>query len=222
MNPPVQRTIPILIATAVVLFGGAIQGISSHRWTTDTSLAQAAARLDRVALNLGDWKGQALEYNSRDYRRAGIDGALLRRYVDVHTGETVMLLIVCGRPGPISVHTPEVCYAAAGYEVLGSRVRLAIATSTPEKASALWKIELRKLGTIVPEYLGVYYGWTMAGVWQAPDGDARIEFGGNPFLYKMYVIHESSSAGDARGEQSCLAFIRAVEPALRKSLFSAA
>ena len=32
-------------------------------------------------------------------------------------------LILCGRPGPVSIHTPDVCYRGLGYEPTGSPSR---------------------------------------------------------------------------------------------------
>src|SRR4051812_14378566 len=114
-----QRTLPILISTAIVLLGGSVRGVWTHRWASDPDLEMASTRLDRVPMTIGDWTGQSVEYNEKDFSRAGIEGGLLRRYVNRRNGDAVTLLIVCGRPGPISVHTPEVCYPAAGYVVLG-------------------------------------------------------------------------------------------------------
>ena len=51
----------------------------------------------------------------RTMARAGIKGCVYRRYRNPRTGESVSVLLVCGRGGPISVHTPDVCYAGAGY-----------------------------------------------------------------------------------------------------------
>src|SRR4051812_3337978 len=114
-----HRTLPILISTAIVLLGGSVHGIWTHRWTNDRDLEIAAARLDRVPMTIGDWEGQPLEFEVKDYARAGIEGGLSRRYINRRNGDIETLLIVCGPPGPISVHTPEVCYPAAGYVVLG-------------------------------------------------------------------------------------------------------
>jgi hypothetical protein len=214
-----QRILPILVATALVLVAGGIQGIMISRWTTDHSLERAAARLDHVAMTIGDWKGQTVEQNTKDLARAGIVGGLLRRYVNHRNGAVVTLLIVCGPPGPISVHTPEVCYAGAGYDVLGPRVRCSVAPGSKGTPAEFWKIRLRKQRTIAPEYLGIHYAWSAAGDWQAPDGDARLTFAGSPSLYKMYVVRQFTSADEPQEADPSLELIGALLPELRKSLF---
>jgi hypothetical protein len=216
-----HQTTPLLVATAIVLVGGGIQGIASHRWTTNHEVEQAAARLDRVALAVGDWKGQALESSAQDFARAGIVGQLLRRYVNQRTGDVVTLLIVCGRPGSISVHTPEVCYAGAGYEVLGQREKLSSPRDSADSPTEMWKVRLRKVGAIAPELLAVCYGWSTTGVWRAPARDARFEFAGSPYLYKMYLVHSSTTTGGPQEVDPSVEFLRALVPGLRRSLFPA-
>ena len=42
-------------------------------------------------------------------------GYLLRTYTHRISGETFQVLLVCGKPGPTSLHPPDVCYQGAGY-----------------------------------------------------------------------------------------------------------
>jgi hypothetical protein len=213
------RTTPILVATDLVLLAGGIQGTLINRWTTDHSLEAAATRLERVAPTIGDWKGQALKYEARDFTRAGVVGVLLRRYVNQRTGTGLTLMIVCGLPGPISVHTPEVCYAGAGYDILKDRERSEVTLASGAPPAEFWKTRLRKQRTITPEYLAIHYGWTTTGDWQAPNQDARLVFAGKPFLYKMYVVREFTSTEDPSQADPGLEFIKVLVPQLRKSLF---
>jgi hypothetical protein len=214
------RTLPILLATVVVLVSGVTRGIWTDRWSTRRDLDHAAARLDRVAITLGDWTGQPLEFDVEAHARAGIAGGLLRRFVDRRTGEAVSLLIVCGRPGPISVHTPEVCYAGAGYEVVEARTRSHIPLGADASPAEFWRIRLRKVRSIVPEFLDVHYAWSATGAWQAPDRDPRFEFAWYPSLYKLYVVRRSDPTGTP-GPDPGLAFLRALLPELGKPLFPA-
>jgi hypothetical protein len=214
-----RPTFPILIATAVVLLGGVVQGVWVDRWKTNHAPEEAAARLDRVALTIGDWTGRPLEFDTKAYVRAGIVGGLYRRYKNPRSGDAVTLLIVCGLPGPISVHTPEVCYAGAGYESTGARVQTAVPQGEDHLPSAFWKVRMRKLRSIAPELLEIHYGWSSTGAWSAPDRDPRFEFAGSSSLYKMYVVHQVSSTGASGETDPSLEFLRVLVPELRKSLF---
>ena len=63
-----------------------------------------------------------------------IDGYLSRTYTNQGTGATVSLLIVGGKPGPISVHTPDICFSGAGYELKNTPMQTSI---TPEDDPSL-------------------------------------------------------------------------------------
>ena len=78
--------------------------------------AQAAERLDAMPLELGEWDGEVGEVKAGE-AGAGVAGCIKRRYVHRKTGAVVSLFLVCGRPGPVSIHTPEVCYGASGFLV---------------------------------------------------------------------------------------------------------
>lgn len=42
-------------------------------------------------------------------------------YVHRTNGRAAAAMLMCGRPGPIAVHTPDVCYPGAGYRQVGPR-----------------------------------------------------------------------------------------------------
>ena len=77
---------------------------------SSTNIADAAARLDGVPRTLGDWRGEEEPLDAADLQRSGIRGHFSCRYRNIVTGEKIWLLILCGRSGPISVHTPDICY----------------------------------------------------------------------------------------------------------------
>src|ERR1700742_4693745 len=107
-------TTPSTICVLLVGVLGAVHGIYSDRWGPSGQLEKALKRLDRVPIAFGDWAGEDLPFEQSDMARAGIEGTVLRRYKNPRTRESVSLLVVCGRGGPISVHTPDVCYAGSG------------------------------------------------------------------------------------------------------------
>lgn len=213
------RNLPILVATLLVIAAGLVQGFWTNRWVTSHELEAAAERLQRVPKQVGSWEGQDQEFETKDYARAGIVGGLLRRYQNRDTGSVVSVLLVCGRPGPISVHTPDVCYRGAGYDQIDDQTQATVESDAPEPAH-FWWLRMRKQNTVIPEFLGIHYGWSATGDWSAPKGSPRFEFARFPYLYKLYVVREiSTPEGKAESEED-RAFLQAFLPELRKSLFN--
>ena len=66
-------------------------------------------------MNFGDWVGQHRELDPRQVAGAEMTGYLLRSYTHRTSGETFQVLLICGKPGPTSLHPPDVCYQGAGY-----------------------------------------------------------------------------------------------------------
>src|SRR5262245_14554260 len=109
------RILPGVIAVAAVVLTGLVHGYWTERWTPQEGPAPAAARMKDVSLVLGHWEGEALDFTPR--QMDGIAGYLYRRYVNRQSGQSVTVALCCGRPGPVAVHTPDVCYAGGGYDV---------------------------------------------------------------------------------------------------------
>src|SRR5581483_10664642 len=79
------------------------------------------ARLSGVPTSLGDWEYQEVE-GKTGVADPSLAGSIWRQYVNRRTGQKVVCVLVCGRPGPVSIHTPEACYGSSGY-VVGARTR---------------------------------------------------------------------------------------------------
>src|SRR3954453_14809352 len=108
-----RRWLPAVVSAALVLATGAVQGFWTGRWDAPGSGPVDTAALDQIPLQLGEWQGQPLELNSRE--AASYSGVLSRRYVHQRTGQVVSVVLVAGRPGPVSIHSPDYCYPASGY-----------------------------------------------------------------------------------------------------------
>src|SRR5262245_5487809 len=116
------KWIASLTASAVLVASGLVHGFWTDRWVPPADVARAADRLDELPLDVGPWKGHKTEVKPGQ-AGAGVAGCIQRRYENVQTGAGVAIALVCGRPGPVSIHTPEVCYGASGY-LVGKRERV--------------------------------------------------------------------------------------------------
>src|SRR3954470_17091195 len=109
------RILPAVTAAVVVAAGGLVHGFWTDRWGGDGGWGPAAPRLDHVPRAVGDWQAQPLDSSPSD--APDLAGQLYLRYVNRKTGDAVSIALVCGRPGPVCIHTPDVCYAASGHAV---------------------------------------------------------------------------------------------------------
>jgi Protein of unknown function (DUF3485) len=210
----VSGALPKLIAFVAVVIAAVVPGLWGHRWVSSSVLADATARLTLMPMTVGDWEGRDLEINPRELRVAQADGYVQRRYVHRHTGETVTILALCGRPGPISVHTPEVCYAGVGYEELGTVTRREVAGLDGDR---FWYRRFQKTGP-TPTSLGITYAWTASGAWEAVD-NPRLALARHPVVFKLYVVRSLSDPKEPSDADPTMDFLRALVPPLRAALF---
>jgi hypothetical protein len=200
---------------AVVVLTGLVHGFWTGRWQPSRELAEAATRLERVPLQFGEWQGRPQEVDVEPYARAGAAGYWLRRYVHRRSGRAVSVILMCGRAGPMAVHTPDVCYRGAGYEVLAEPVRLTGPDNTTE-----WRTLRVRQPAATPVDLRVFWAWSVDGTWRAPD-NPRLFFRGAPALYKLYLLREAAPSEGGPDEEPCLELARELLPELRRALFPA-
>jgi hypothetical protein len=209
------RILPIAATLAVLIAGGVVHGLWTDRWVPKPDPAAAATRFDNLPLTIGDWEGEALQVSRRDLQ--GLSGYLARRYVNRDSGDAVTLALMCGRPRFVSIHTPDVCYAANGYEVtVPSRFS---PSGLPGHAS-FWMTEMVRSHAAEQSRLRVFYAWTGAGAWEAPD-NPRVTFAGVPVLYKLYLLRDLPAGNQPLAGDPCLDFFKHLQPELQACLFPA-
>ncbi len=212
-----SRVCPLLTVLAVVLSSGALHGVWTNRWVPSGALERATARLADLPMTLGDWDGQADELDARQAATAEVSGSVLRRYVNRRTGAVVSVLLVCGRPGPLCVHVPEVCYRGVGYEPAGARVKLA----APAGAGELWACRyVKRQPSGVEEHLQVLHAWNATGKWEASDSP-RLRFARHPALYKLLLVRQVPRDDEPLEEGPSAEFLKAFLPAAERALFPA-
>jgi hypothetical protein len=215
--PPMVRALPAVLAFVVVLLSGLGHGLWTARWTASNEPGASAARLANIPLTVGEWEGQELQLDAIQVAKADLAGYLMRRYVR-RNGSQVVILLACGRPGPISVHTPDVCYGGTGYQMMGAPARESVAgdtSPTPE----FFRADFGRPEQTTPERLRIYWAWSTTGAWQAPDSP-RLVFGRYPALYKLYVVYTLPGTQKLE-EDPCRDFIRDLLPELQRHLFPA-
>lgn len=202
------------LAGAMVVGAGVVHGVWTDRWNDGSDLAAAAKRLDRVPQRVGDWEGKRVDHE-RD-ARSGLAGSVTYQFTHHKTGKTVTVFLACGRPGPVSVHTPEVCYAGNGYEV-ERPVRF---TSTKEslQGQTFYTSRLLRKRSDEQNQQRIFWGWNQGNGWEISE-NPRFAYSGQPILFKMYVIRELNGPSDSLETDPCVELMEALLPEMQKKLF---
>ena len=208
-----KRIALISIALGVMIVDGVAYGLWTDRWGSAQAVEEAVARLERVPMALGDWQGDSRELGARQAEQAGYAGYWLRRYERRKDGMVINVMLACGRPGPLSVHTPSVCYAGAGYTEEEAPVKHVVGDPPAE----LWRSKFSKAGATIPVYQRVYWSWHASGAWKAAQ-NPRLQFAGQPVLYKMYVTHAMTGGDEKLEDAACAEFMNLLIPELEKNL----
>jgi hypothetical protein len=215
-----SRALPLATALILVIAAGLVHGQLTRRWAPSPAVGLAVARLERVPMTLGEWRGSPIELNREQLDMAEIAGYVARRYVQGRDGTEVTLMLVCGRPGPISVHTPDICYAGAGYEPTGPPARQSLPIGPPGRPADFWHAVFRKQHAAVPTYLRILWAWSSRGTWEAPD-NPRLTFAPRQVLYKMYIIRAMAKVDEGFDDEPIQGFLRVLLPELEKVLSGA-
>ncbi len=208
-----RSRLPALLAACGILLAS---GLVCHLLAKDTAaLDDAAARVALVPRTIGVWQAQDEPVDERSFEQAGAKGYWMRSYVNQETKASVLVILMCGRPGKMAVHTPEVCYRGAGYDLYGEPAECVI---KGDSAADLWTAKFTKKAGPTTS-LRLYWAWNAHGEWQASPAP-RWQYRGEPFLYKLYVSRNVSQEPNLTPQADVTAdFLRQLLPALNKTLF---
>jgi hypothetical protein len=182
-----MRTAPACACVLAVVLSGVAHGLYSDRWQTAPDVRDVQPRLDRLPTTIGTWTAKDDPLSDDVLDRGAIRAYLSRKYRDAASGQTVQVIVVAGRPGPISVHTPDVCFQGAGFEMVSSPETLAVGTT----GARLWTATFAKPNAPVPESMLVSWSWNGGNGWEALDHrSARVRYAFRPVLYKLYLLTE--------------------------------
>jgi hypothetical protein len=209
------RYLPVPIAVVILVASGAASGLWSGRWAPPADINEAKAVLARVPATCGDWESRPLDLDPEVWSGLDTSGYLVRRYVNRRARSEVTVVLECGWPGHVAVHTPDVCYPNAGYELVGERTRQPAPTGPGE----FWVAHFRKPEAPARDELRIFWAWNADGAWQVPN-NPRLAFGGRQVLYKLCVIRRVTQADEPLDGGPIMTFLNAFVPALQACLQS--
>jgi hypothetical protein len=211
------RVFPLLTALIVVVGAGFVHGRWTQRWEKSAELEAAVKRLDRIPEVAGNWKGRlAPEIDDEELALAGAHGAWIRRFTSSNN-DSVLVVLLVGRAGNMSVHRPENCYPSAGYEQAGGSIRYSVKAGDGRMLADCWTSKFAKNDVASASHLRIFWSWYAAGQWQAPNWP-RWDFAHLPYLYKVYVIHETNNRPDSLDAEPAVKFLQQFLPELTKAL----
>ncbi len=222
-----SRYLPIALGILVIVGLTIPQIRMTDRFgETNISAEQKAKLLDNVPRKIGDWVGEDMAVDRTVAQTAGAQGAISRQYRNIRTGEKVDLWLIVGHARPISVHTPDICYRASGFEMRAVENSLYPMDFEGVGNAPFWTNTFIKNDTLAGRRLvRVFWSWYNPHdkghdgkvVWEAPT-NARMYFGNTRALYKMYFTSEMRDASETTEQSSCLRFAREFLPVVNNAL----
>jgi hypothetical protein len=216
---PIQTKFLVLVVIGILLTASAgyVYGHLMRRWGTPVDLLAAADHLQTLPKNMGDWQMlEDLPIAENVLQALECSGYANRRYINKETGDTVTIAIMAGPPGPIAVHTPEVCYSSRAYGIEDPRVEATFNAMANEgdahPTQTLWKVTFRD-NRMVVDQLRVYYGWATGkkgatgAAWRAAP-KPRYKFAGEPMLFKLQIAGLLAFDGSEESRDPCHQFLQ--------------
>ena len=202
-----RRVSLLLVAAGLLLAAGVAHGLRSDRWGSAADAHAAAARVADLPARVGDWEVAVVEVSPQELRVSRAAGITARRYTHRYSRAELVVMVVTGRPGPVAVHTPDVCYTGAGFVPGPTEVR-----SLPDGAKG-WTALFTKPGP-TPQSLRITWAWSDGGDWVA-ETSPRTAFAAAGVLHKLYVVRPAETGDEAAAEAAEVEFLREFLPALR-------
>lgn len=205
-------------AILLVLLVGWVHGHLSDRWGVPENVEHAASLLQKIPQNFGDWSGKdGPVLSERAEVVAGAIGYVSRYYVNRSTGHAVAATILCGRPGPISTHSPAVCFTSAGTEQVAEEVVHELKMPDGTRAQ-FFQATFRPPITSPGPDVETFWACSVDGKkWEAVT-DGRLVYAGEPHLYRTFVTTLETTVQKTDGAQILDSFLKDFLPQVAKVL----
>ncbi len=188
-----MKFVPATICCLLILGSGVAAGVFTNRWEPAADFGPIQSRMDTVPMTLGQWTGRPTAMERDDLDVGGIRAHLAREYRDARSDRLIQVLLVAGKPGPIGVHTPDVCFQGAGYVQTSNPPPNALGASD----ARFWSAGFVKKDSAAPSRILVFWGWNDGNGWEATDHySVRLRYSLRPVLYKLYIVTELRRSGE--------------------------
>lgn len=185
-----MKTVHLIGAVTVLVIGGVVHGMWTHRWSGDAARDVGLDLLAKADEPLGEWTpGPAALVDEKNTPKGA--KATARTYVHEKGSKRAVVSVTSGVPGVVAAHTPDVCFLGSGYKLKNppSKQTLPLAGGG---SVTFYVADFEKTTAAGTEAVRCRWAWTADGTWHAPDYP-RLFFAKSqvslPILYKLYVVH---------------------------------
>ena len=181
----------------VTLATGVVTGTLGNRWQRPHDLSAVAKSLEKITATpqVGPWHlKETSRLGPEIAKLLHTSGDISCKYVNDQTGDMVDLVVLIGETGPLSTHSPEVCYSSREYQVVSEPESQKIESAAGP--AEFLSMTLSSDG-LDGSLLRVWYAWHNGAQWLAPR-NARIALRAEPFLYKIQIATYLTGLDDAR------------------------
>jgi len=208
-----QNVFLLVLAVGFTLASGFVQGRITQRWGPSVDSVELGKRLEAFPEEFGNWKAKlVIPLSDATQKILQCQGHINREYVNMETGECISVAIMLGPSGPISVHTPEVCYSSQGTMQLGERQSFKVEDVDGVKTN-YWYVDFQSTG-FDKKMMRAIYAWSTDGNWEAT-ATPRLTFVTHPYLMKLQIAVDSVTNDNFDLSNR---FLHEFVPALRKHL----
>ena len=221
MNPTkLKRRDVLLMASGAAALGlGRLADgvIPSAAVGTLEDLQRAAARMDYFPAAFGRWTSEPGTISEQEQRVASIHRYIRRDYRNTDSGYRVGVTLLCGPAGPMAVHPPTACFEGVGYSLQSGPILASVSGSDSNIMHEFNKSTFQQNTSTYPQTVRAFWGWGTGTNWTAPSRP-RMEFRGEPWLYKLYVTDRGVVRTGTTAIPQAESFLRDGLPVLRKAL----
>lgn len=218
------RSLALPLAVVLILMAVAtwIHGALTDRWGRDrpAELETFTQRLAGLPKVIGPWESTESTVDPQQLQAAQVTGHVARTYRHLTSGQVVSLFAVCGTSRHITLHTPDLCYAAAGYESEGPPLTYPVEAGLAQPVEFATGLFYKEEPTRLSQ-MRIFWTFSGDGQWRGPRF-ARTALAGQGALYKIYLVVPVTAGASRSPEDSpAIEFAKELMPKTQPVLFPA-
>jgi hypothetical protein len=200
------QSLSLALLIAITVAAAIVQGRATNRWGASDTIANAATIFSRLPKSFGDWNlvepeelgPQVRGLLQTEHYSQGI-------YENRSTGQHAILTLLLGPPGPMSVHTPEICYSAADFSQISDRHHVSIVPGDTNDTA--WVTQFHSTHNLQGSITRVYYSWHDGQRWKAVE-EPRITYGARSYLFKVQAATELPADAESDAEDAARSLLQ--------------
>jgi EpsI family protein len=208
----------VALVCAVLIGSGVVRSRQSRR--IEGQIARGLTEsfpLDTLPMTLGDWTGESTTLDEQIARGTGAKQIVTRRYVNKSTGVSLEVILLFGQAVDIYIHSPELCYPAAGFALVSGPDTRLIETS---EGKAPFRSLVYGQGNGANSLQEVYYSWRYNGRW-TPEAGPRKHFERISGMYKVHIARRTTETEKRYEGNPSEAFLAKLLPEMERRMAEA-